>query len=171
MTTDDWFRSARAAWAASHRLMLVLVVLVAVPICGIGVILGATGFGWGIFGAAATAGLLFALSVFAHEFAHAATHCALARRAGLAGDVIGIGTAGQSAILRFSLGPRRDALVSAAGPGAGIAAALPLLAPSEMFLVTGALAPLFLVHMLSLAPRASDGRQLYDFLKGTSPPC
>lgn len=171
MTSDDWFRSARVTWAASHRLMLVLLALIAVPIGGIGAVLGATGFGWDVLFVAAAAGLLFALSVFAHEFAHAATHCALARRARLPSDLLGVGTAGRAVIVRFSLGPRRDALVSVAGPGAGVAAALPLLAPSETFLITGVLAPLFLVHALSLLPWASDGRQIRDFLKGTTPPC
>lgn len=171
MSPDGWCRSAKVAFAATKRLMLTLTALTTIPLGVVGLALGASGFGWSVLAATSVATGLFVVSFFAHEFAHALVHTRLALACGGATDLLGVGTAREAAIVRFGLGPRRDALVSVAGPGAGLALSLPLLAPSENFLATGALPVIFLVHALSLLPRASDGRQIRNYLKGAGSPC
>ncbi|HWH26796.1 MAG TPA: hypothetical protein VNT53_09150 [Pseudolysinimonas sp.] len=108
------------------------------------------------------------LSLLAHEFAHAAVAVTLLPTAERH-LVFGAGTVRRSSIYRPATDSTSAALISVAGPTAGLACAVPvMLVGSDVIGVFPWILP-FLVHLASLSPSSADGAHILRYAKGLLP--
>lgn len=158
-----WTAATVAAVHASWRLVIVVASVTALPASSMTVV-SAVVFGETTVIPLVVAFVLFTVSPFVHEFAHAATQVVLAdERRSVVG---GVGGWGHGQIIRWTLPASRDGLVAIAGPLAASASGLIVLTLPLPYLVAYPVTILFTVHVLSLKRSAPDGRQLLVALKG-----
>lgn len=161
--------AARTAFSASWRLVISVTALTLVPLglaAGLFAVVGAPA---GALGHALVTVALFPLSFFWHEFGHAAASAVVARRRGDDDTMFGVGGFGHASVVRWRSDRAGDAVISLAGPVVGAAPLVISLAPGPGYLLTFPVALLFLIHLGSLLPSQSDGRQLAAYLKGATP--
>lgn len=154
--------AGRVAWLATWRTLLLAGALLAVTVVPVALLLTLLlGFSssWPLLAFA----VLFPLSVFTHEWAHAwcaFRWCSVARSHGI-GPLGGWRAAG---ILRPALPIPFDIVTTLAGPLAGVATAAPIylasLAGGSPIEECLALMIPFTAHLLALAPIAPDGRAI-----------
>ncbi|MGN7222566.1 hypothetical protein ACTHQN_06865 [Curtobacterium flaccumfaciens] len=161
--SDAWVAAVTAATRASWRLVVAVSGVVLLPATTISII-SAASFGSGTVIPLVLSFVLFALSPFIHELAHAAAHVALADRE--RSIVVGVGRWGSGQIIRWTLPRTDDGLVAIAGPLAATASGFFVLALPLPYLIAYPIAALFMVHLLSLTRSAPDGHQLRTALQG-----
>ncbi|WP_022904338.1 hypothetical protein [Curtobacterium sp. B8] len=160
---EAWWASVVAAHHASWRLVLVLCAITAVPAL-VTVALSEVIFGAATAGSVALIFALFALSPFVHEFSHAVAHLLIAAEGRAV--VVGVGAWSSARIVRWRTTPESDAFVAAIGPVAATASGLIGTAVLPVPFVIGyPMTLLFGLHILSLHPSATDGRDVWSVLK------
>ncbi len=161
LPVERWTYPVVIAASASWRLVVTVGVITAVPASAVSFLLVSIGLPPGASFLPVLAATFFALSYFFHELGHAVCLWWVAGRAGGAREMLADGTFTSARVVRWSQGDDADALVSIVGPVTGIAVGFPILLPLWPFVMSFPFFCLFLIHVASLAPRYSDGKQLF----------
>lgn len=106
--------------------------------------------------------VLYPLSVFIHEAGHVAAYQRLKEQH--QAPPVAAGTWRRARIVRDTLGLEKDALVSLAGPFAGVMTLIPVAILNGNFFFIFPWACLYVIHLLALAPWSSDGSQVFSYL-------
>jgi hypothetical protein len=166
LATARWMYPVAIAAAASWRLVLTVSIIAIMPASALSLLFVAIGVSFALPLLLILATTSFALSYFFHELGHAVCLWLIAGRTGGSREMLAEGTFLTARVTRWSQGDDADALVSIVGPLAGVAAGLFVLLPFWPFLASFPFFCLFLVHVASLAPRFSDGQQLFASFDG-----